>query len=63
MTLILFIAHLFVFNKKVIDAGDILFDVLSKIFKIFLIYKNSLFGGEGFLFIGNYIKIVNEIVL
>ncbi|CAB5184252.1 unnamed protein product [Rhizophagus irregularis] len=49
-------------QEEVIDAGDILFDVLSKIFKIFLIYKNSLFGGEGFLFIGDYTKTVSETV-
>ncbi|CAB4474101.1 unnamed protein product [Rhizophagus irregularis] len=49
-------------QEEAIDAGGVLFDVLSKIFKIFLTYKNSLFGGEGFLFIGDYTKTVSETV-
>ncbi|CAB5388498.1 unnamed protein product [Rhizophagus irregularis] len=49
-------------QEEAIDAGGVLFDVLSKIFKIFLSYKNSLFGGEGFLFIGDYTKTVSETV-
>ena len=38
-------------------------DVFSKIFKEFLSHKNTLFGGEGFLFIGDYTKTVSETVL
>lgn len=39
-------------------------DVLSKIFKEFLSHKNTLFGGEGFLFIDDCnTKTVSETVL
>jgi len=41
----------------------VLNDVLSKIFKEFFIHKNALFGGEGFLFVGDYTKTVSETVL
>jgi hypothetical protein len=41
----------------------VLFDVLSKVFKEFLIRKNTLFGGEGFFFIGDYTKTISETIL
>jgi hypothetical protein len=40
----------------------ILFDVLNKVFQTFLTYKNPLFGGEGFLFVGDYTKTISETV-
>ena len=46
-----------------VDIGGIFNDSLSKIFKVFLEKKDTSFGGNGSLFIGEFTKTISESVM